>query len=255
MGRRLASVRAGLDVNACWSQRPTRRSRPRVAGAEIGDFADPVSARDAFEHVGFLVSIENRLSDISACADVVFPAALSRSSQARSTTGSTASSGRPGQQDTALAHDRHRVLAALADAMGSDLGVRSIAQAACRARRAQRVGRRSRRGAGVPGRRRRNHADGFRLATWRELIDDFPSQRRRRRAARDRQAASCALSASTAAQAGVTAGGTVAVGTARGELTYDAVIDDTVVDGVVWIPSRAAGETSRRRSAHVPAIR
>ena len=49
------------------------------------------------------------------------------------------------------------------------------------------------------------------------------------------------LSASTAVQVGVAEGGTVTVGTARGELTYDAVIDDSVVDGVVWIPSRASG--------------
>jgi NADH-quinone oxidoreductase subunit G len=233
----------GLDVNGMLVAASDETLKALVvAGAEIGDFADPVSARDAFEHVGFLVSIENRLSDISACADVVFPAALLE--EQSGTFYNWEHRPRPVARVNKTLRSPMtdiRVLAALADAMGSDLGVRSIAQAAAElAELSEWDGAR----AGAPAFPAADDAitpDGFRLATWRELIDDS-----RRNDGADELLATAKppvarLSASTAAQAGVSAGGTVAVGTARGELTYDVVIDDSVVDGVVWIPSRAAG--------------
>jgi NADH-quinone oxidoreductase subunit G len=134
-----------------------------------------------------------------------------------------------------------RVLAALADAMGKDLGMRSAAQAAAELAELS----------GWDGARAEKPAfptvddaitpDGFRLATWRELIDDS----RRNDGAIEMLATAKApvarLSASTAAQAGVAEAETVTIGTARGELTYGVLIDDTVVDGVVWIPSRSPG--------------
>ena len=233
----------GLDVNGMLVAASDETLKALVvAGAEIGDFADPVSARDAFEHVGFLVSIENRLSDISACADVVFPAALLE--EQSGTFYNWEHRPRPVARVNKTLRSPMtdiRVLAALADAMGSDLGVRTVAQAAAElAELSDWDGARAQAPA-FPAADDAITPDGFRLATWRELIDDS-----RRNDGADELLATAKpplarLSASTAAQAGVTAGGTVAVGTARGELTYDAVIDDTVVDGVVWIPSRASG--------------
>ncbi|MHB1009764.1 MAG: NADH-quinone oxidoreductase subunit G [Propionibacteriaceae bacterium] len=233
----------GLDVNGMLVAASDETLKALVvAGAEIGDFSDPVDARDAFEHVGFLVSIENRLSDISACADVVFPAALLE--EQSGTFYNWEHRPRPvARVNKALRSPMTdiRILVALADAMGSDLGVRTTAQAA--AELAELSGWDGSR-AEAPAFAAADDAitpDGFRLATWRELIDDS----RRNDGADDLLATAkppvARLSAVTAAQAGVAEGGTVAVGTARGELTYDAVIDDTVVEGVVWIPSRASG--------------
>ncbi len=47
-----------------------------VAGVQPGDLADPAAALAALEHVGFLVSFEQRLSDVAQRADVVFPVPL-----------------------------------------------------------------------------------------------------------------------------------------------------------------------------------
>jgi NADH-quinone oxidoreductase subunit G len=134
-----------------------------------------------------------------------------------------------------------RVLAALADAMGSDLGVRSAAQASAElAELAGWDGARAEAPA-FPAADDAITPDGLRLATWRELIDD---SRRNDGADELLETATppvARLSTATAAQAGVTEGDAVTVGTARGGLTYLAVFDDTVVEGVVWIPSRAPG--------------
>jgi NADH-quinone oxidoreductase subunit G len=233
----------GLDVNGMLVAASDETLKALVvAGAEMGDFADPVSARDAFEHVGFLVSIENRLSDISACADVVFPAALLE--EQSGTFYNWEHRPRPVVRVNEILRSPMtdiRVLAALADAMGKDLGVRSTAQAAAElAELSGWDGARAEKPA-FPTAEDAITPDGFRLATWRELIDDS----RRNDGANELLATAkppvARLSTATAARAGVADGGTVTVGTARGELTYDAVIDDTVVEGVVWIPSRASG--------------
>jgi len=233
----------GLDVNGMLGAASDETLEALVvAGAEIGDFADPVAARDAFEHVGFLVSIENRLSDISACADVVFPAALLE--EQSGTFYNWENRPRPvARVNKALRSPMTdiRVLAALADAMGKDLGMRSAAQAAAELAELS----------GWDGARAEKPAfptaddaitpDGFRLATWRELIDDSRRNDGANELLATAKAPVARLSASTAAQAGVADAATVTIGTARGELTYGVLIDDTVVDGVVWIPSRSPG--------------
>ncbi len=231
----------GLDVTGMLAAASDNSLKALVvAGAEIGDFGDPAAARDAFENVGFLVSIENRLSDIGACADVVFPAALLE--EQAGTFHNWEHRPRPVQRvNKALRAPMTdiRVLAALADALGKDLGIRNAAQAAAElgelgawegeATAAPTVA------AGVS----EITPDALRLATWRELIDDS-----RRNDGADELLATAKppvarLSTATAAQAGVTS--TVTLGTGRGELTFDVVIDDSVVDGVVWVPSRAPG--------------
>ncbi len=233
----------GLDVNGMLGAASDETLKALVVGgAEIGDFADPVSARDAFEHVGFLVSIENRLSDISSCADVVFPAALLE--EQSGTFYNWEHRPRPVARVNKTLRSPMtdiRVLAALADAMGADLGIRTTASAAAELAE---LGAWDGARAEAPAFSATDDAitpDGFRLATWRELIDDS----RRNDGAGELLATAkppvARLSAATAVQAGVAEGGTVTVGTSRGELTYDVVIDDTVVEGVVWIPSRASG--------------
>ncbi|MHB1010714.1 MAG: NADH-quinone oxidoreductase subunit G [Propionibacteriaceae bacterium] len=233
----------GLDVNGMLGAASDETLKALVvAGAEIGDFADPVSARDAFEHVGFLVSIENRLSDIAVRADVVFPAAL-----LEETTGTFLDwEHRPRPVARVNKELRSpmtdiRILAALADAMGSDLGVRNARQAAAELGELTGWDGARAEAPAFPGADDSITPDGLRLATWRELIDDS----RRNDGADDLMETApppvARLSTATAARAGITDGEPVTVGTARGQLTYLALLDDTVVDGVVWIPSRAPG--------------
>jgi NADH-quinone oxidoreductase subunit G len=231
----------GLDVNGILGAASDETLKALVvAGAEIGDFADPVSARDAFEHVGFLVSIENRLSDIGARADVIFPAALLE--EQAGTFHNWEHRPRPVQRiNKALRSPMTdiRVLAALADALGKDLGIRNAAQAAAELAD---LGTWEGAAAAAPivaGAESEITPDALRLATWRELIDDS-----RRNDGADELLATAKppvarLSSATAAEAGVTT--SVTLGTGRGECTFDVVIDDSVVDGVVWVPSRAPG--------------
>lgn len=236
-------VEPGLDINAMLSAASDETLKALVvAGAEIGDFADPVSAADAFEHVGFLVSIENRLSDIASGADVVFPAALLEEQSGsfynwehrlRPVSRVSKALGSP-MTDI-------RVLAALADAMGSDLGVRSAAQAAAELKELSGWDGARAEAPDFAGQDDAITPDGLRLATWRELIDDSRCNDGAQELLATAKSPVARLCAQTAAQAGLIAGGKVSVGTQRGEITYDVVIDDTVVDGVIWIPSRASG--------------
>jgi NADH-quinone oxidoreductase subunit G len=238
------SAEPGLDVNGMLGAASDETLKALVvAGAEIGDFADPVSARDAFEHVGFLVSIENRLSDIAARANVVLPAALLEEQ-----TGTFLDwEHRPRRVDRVNKELRSpmtdiRILAALSDAMGSDLGVRNAVQAAAELAELS----------GWDGTRAEAPAfaaaddtitpDGLRLATWRQLIDDSRHNDGADELMETSPSPVARLSTATAARAGITEGEPVTVGTERGQLTYLAVLDDTVVDGVVWVPSRAPGQ-------------
>jgi NADH-quinone oxidoreductase subunit G len=235
------SAEPGLDVIGMLAAASDNKLKALVvAGAEIGDFGDPTAARDAFENVGFLVSIENRLSDIGACADVVFPAAMLE--EQAGTFHNWEHRPRPVQRiNKALRSPMTdiRVLAALADALGKDLGIRNAAQAAAELAE---LGAWEGAGTAAPTVAAVDSEitpDGFRLATWRELIDDS-----RRNDGADELLATAKppvarLSSATAAQAGVTT--SVTLGTGRGECTFDVVIDDSVVDGVVWVPSRAPG--------------
>jgi NADH-quinone oxidoreductase subunit G len=134
-----------------------------------------------------------------------------------------------------------RILAALADAMGSDLGVRNVRQAA--ADLAELTGWDGARAEApaFPAADDSITPDGLRLATWRELIDDSRHNDGADELMETAPTPVARLSTATAARTGITDGEPVTIGTARGQLTYLALLDDTVVDGVVWIPSRAPG--------------
>ncbi len=235
------SAEPGLDVTGMLAAASDNSLKALVvAGAEIGDFGDPTAARDAFENVGFLVSIENRLSDVSACADVVFPAALLE--EQTGTFYNWERRPRPvGRINKALRNPMTdiRVLAALADALGRDLGIRNAAQAAAELAELGTWEGAKVEAPTVAATVSEITPDALRLATWRELIDDS-----RRNDGADELLATAKrpvarLSAATASQVGVTE--QVTIGTGRGELTFAVVIDDTTVDGVVWVPSRAPG--------------
>jgi NADH-quinone oxidoreductase subunit G len=133
-----------------------------------------------------------------------------------------------------------RVLAALADGLGTDLGIRTTSQA--RAELAELGPWAGNRVAApdieaghvsVPG------ETTAVLATWRMSLDasraldnaPFLSATRRRPVAR--------LSPATAEAAGVTQ--RVVISNDRGSLTFDVRIEPEMVDGVIWVPRRAPG--------------
>ena len=138
-----------------------------------------------------------------------------------------------------------RVLAALADGLGVDLGFRTPAQA--RAELAELGLWEGERGeapdyaAGLavePG----EPADGATpvvLATWRMHLDASRALDNDPTLQATAPAPVARLSPATAAAAGI--GTHVVVANDRGALTLPVVVDPTMVDGVVWLPGRAPG--------------
>jgi NADH-quinone oxidoreductase subunit G len=92
-GRPLTDPRARSEVAQLWgvAELPHRFGRDAdqivaaaasgelsallVAGVEVADLPDPARAREALDQVGFLVSLEQRPSEVTRRADVVFPVA------------------------------------------------------------------------------------------------------------------------------------------------------------------------------------
>jgi NADH-quinone oxidoreductase subunit G len=219
-----------------------------IAGVDPGDLPDPEAALAALDAAPFLVSLELRASAVTDRADVVLPVAAVAEKAGTFVNWE----GRPGSFGAALLvpsvrSDLH-VLGALADEMDVHLGLPGPAAAL---RELQRLG-----GAGgqqapeaaaaprpagpgatpgahtVPG-----HAL---LATWHNLLDSGRMQDGEPNLAGTARQAVAKMSAATAAEAGVVAGGKVTVATERGAITVPAEIAD-MPDRVVWLPTNSAG--------------
>jgi len=217
-----------------------------IGGVELADFADAPAARDAVEKAGFVVSLENRLSEVTERADVVFPVAVI---EERSGTFLDWEH-RPGRVNTVVKQPRTpmtdlRVLAALADALGRPLGVRTPSQAlaelvelgtwdrpvpakaAARARRAAK--------AQLP------KGERVRLATWRELLDAGRGQDNETALAATARKPVARLGTELAAKLGASDGATLTVAGVGGSYALPVVVTPDMVDGTVWIPTKAPG--------------
>jgi NADH-quinone oxidoreductase subunit G len=135
-----------------------------------------------------------------------------------------------------------QVLVALADAMGADLGLRSPVQA--RAELEELGQWEGERGAAPdypaglvsdPG----GEGTSVVLATWRMALDGSRAMDGEPYLQGTARAPVARLSPATAAAASL--GDQVVIANDRGALTLPVVLDDTMVDGVVWIPARAPG--------------
>jgi NADH-quinone oxidoreductase subunit G len=83
------------------------------------------------------------------------------------------------------------------------------------------------------------------LATWHNLLDRGRMQAGEPNLAGTARAPVARMSAATAAEAAVTAGGKVTVATGRGAITVPVEITD-MPDRVVWLPAHSAGRGLRR---------
>jgi NADH-quinone oxidoreductase subunit G len=211
-----------------------------VAGVEPSDFLDPQAALEGLEKVGFLVSIEARASQVTERASVVLPVSLIWERSGSFVTWE----GRERPFDVVI--DRPgdmtdlRVLAALADGLGIDLGVRTAAQA--RAELAELgpwEGTRTDAPDVEPGRTSDGDDTTVVLATWRTALDasraldnePFLQATARKPVAR--------LSPRTAQRANIA--NRVRVSNDRGSVTFDVEIEQAMADGVIWVPRRAPG--------------
>ncbi len=212
-----------------------------VAGAEAADFPDPALAETAFRQ-SFLVSLETRLSDVARQADVVLPV-----DPLEQTEGSFLNWEHRvcpvGQQ---VANPRTpmteiRVLAALAEAMGADLGFRTGVQAA--ASLAALPAWQGARADFTPVEPADPPTTGLVLATWRELLDDSRLLDGAAALLSTAPEVVARISPQTRRTEGLATSSYVRLSGPKGSVTLPLQVEPTMADGVIWAPSRARGNT------------
>jgi NADH-quinone oxidoreductase subunit G len=217
-----------------------------VGGVDPVDLPDPSLALDAFDAVGFLVSLEVRQSSVTARADVVFPVA-----PVVEKAGTFLDwEGRPRPFPETLngvgSLADHRVLDRLADELDVPLGLYDLA-----ALRAEIEGlplydgERAEPVKPKPAVAAKLKAGEAVLASWHLLLDEGVLQDGEPFLAATARPSVARLNAATAASAGVAEGGLLSVGTARGTITLPLVIAD-LPDNVVWVPEHSAGSSIHR---------
>ncbi|MDP9443800.1 MAG: molybdopterin-dependent oxidoreductase, partial [Actinomycetota bacterium] len=220
-----------------------------VGGVEVTDLSDPAAAVAALDAVPFLVSLEIRASDVTERANVVFPVAA-----VPEKAGSFLDwEGRVRSFDNVL-HTTGvlsdlRVLAGIAEQLGSGLGFRGIDGA--RTEMAEigpwdgaRVPEPSVEAPAATGPPALGSGEAV-LATWRLLVDDGRLQDGDAYLKATARAAVALVSQGTATALGLTAGGSLTLSTAHRSVAFPAAVAD-LPDGVVWAPLNSAGISLHR---------
>jgi NADH-quinone oxidoreductase subunit G len=258
-GRPVADAAARVDTQATWGieSLPSLEGREAdeiliaaadaelkalvVAGVDPNDFADPQAALEGLEAVDFLISLETRASLVTERADVVFPVSLMH--ERAGTFVNWEGRRRPfgvvieppnGMSDL-------RVLAALADALGTDLGLHTPAEAGAELDElGVWEGARSEAPDYEAGETAEALASTAVLATWRMALDESRALDGEPYLQATARAAEARLNPATAEAAGITS--VAMISNDRGSITLPAVLDPEMVDGVVWLPSRSPGQ-------------
>lgn len=203
-----------------------------VSGVDPHDLADPQEALDALEAAEFVVSIEQRLSAVTERADVVFPAALLE--EQAGTFLNWEHRERPVNLVNRAARSPMtdlRILAALADAFGSDLGFRTVAQA-----RADydEIGAWHGVRLAAPAVAPEGAAQGLLRAGWRELLDASQGNDHELALRATARPVVARISVATAERLGITDVVSVSDGTTS--LVLPVISRPDMVDDVVWVP-------------------
>ncbi|MFJ9035266.1 NADH-quinone oxidoreductase subunit G [Streptomyces sp. NPDC102406] len=263
-GRPVTDPRARDEVAAAWglAELPHRYGRDTgqmiesaatgelralvVAGVEIADLPNPARAREALHEVGFLVSLEQRPSEVTEHADVVFPVAavaekagtfLNWEGRVRMFEAAL----KPDQMTRRVAPADARVLQMLADAMDVHLGLPDL-----RAARGEldRLGNWDGPHASEPletgGPLPRPAVGEAVLAGHRLLLDQGRLQDGDEALAGTRHAAHARVSAATAAEVGVKPGDVLAVTGPAGAVALPLQVTE-MPDRVVWLPLNSVG--------------
>ena len=248
-GRDLDSVLAAIRADAALdpAEDPAGRSVGAllVAGVEPADLPDPDAFLSALESAPFVVSLEQRHSDVTERADVVLPVAAV--AEKSGTFVDWEGRRREFAQvfPASLAMSDARVLAMIA----ADLGVDGLS-GDVRDLRAQLAALRPWDGeraeapsvaAAEPGSPAGVSAV---LATWRQLLDRGLLQEGDPYLAATARPAVARLSPATAASVGAVDGGEVTVSTDSGSIVLPVVVT-AMPDGVVWLPANSDGSVPR----------
>ncbi|MEW1546735.1 NADH-quinone oxidoreductase subunit G [Streptomyces tsukubensis] len=217
-----------------------------VAGVEAADLPDPARARAALDAVGFLVSLEQRPTEITRRADVVLPVAavaekagtfLNWEGRARLFEAAL----KPEQMTRSLAPGDARVLHMLADAMDIHFALPDLKAVRTEMDRlgawtGPRAGEPMEASQPVP---RAGEGEAV-LAGHRLLLDQGLLQQGDEALAGTRHAAVARLSAATAAETGVKDGDGLTVTGPAGSVTLPLEVTE-MPDRVVWLPLNSTG--------------
>jgi NADH-quinone oxidoreductase subunit G len=220
-----------------------------VGGVDLDDLPDPAAAFDGLAEVPFIVSLELRVSAVTERADVVLPVGptLEKAGSFVDWEGRVRSFDAT-LEDTGAMLDL-RVLHALADEMGVDLGLPHVPAARAElARLAPYAGPRPASPEVAAYRPVSPPAGQAVLATWTELLDAGRMQDGEDNLAGTAKTARGLLSAATAAEIGAEAGDQLVVSTERRSVRVPLAIAD-LPDRVVWLPTNARGCAVRRSLA------
>ena len=211
-----------------------------VAGVDPVDLPDPAAVAAALERADFVVSLEIRAGAVTAAADVVFPVApvAEKAGLFVDWEGRVRPFEKVLQESNALPD--LRVLAGVADAMGVELGFRTVEQARAEM---QEVGAWD--GERLPFAPDLSEApmpasepddSSFRVATWKLLLDDgrmLDGDDYLKATARTPMAL---VSPGTLSRLGVATGAQVTVSGGTGSVTLPLGVAD-LPDTVVWVPT------------------
>jgi NADH-quinone oxidoreductase subunit G len=203
-----------------------------VGGVELADFADPALASAAVEAAGFVVSLENHHSAVTALADVVLPVGVV--TEKAGTFLDWEGRPRPFGQvfRDALTSSDARVLSMIATALDVDMPADITSLRLELGRLGPWSGARVAGPEGGSG----AGASGVVLASWRQLLDSGVMQEGEPHLAATARPTVALVSAATAAGLGdfVTITGPL------GSVTLPVAVGD-VLDDVVWVPMNSPG--------------
>ena len=204
-----------------------------VAGVDPADLADPAAALAGLEKAEFVVSIEQRLSLVTERADVVFPAALLEEQSGHFLNWEHRHGRvRVVNKNITSPMTDLRILAALADAMGSSLGFRASKQAYADLIE---LGVWEGQHTATPTTAPAAPSDGgVRLAGWRELLDASQGNDHELALRATARPAVARVSAATAERLGLGEVATVEAGGVAVILPVE--VTPGMVDDVVWVP-------------------
>ena len=254
-GRPVADSAARVDAAAVWGvaalpAEPGKRTGEILAAAASGELDAlllagvslddlPAGAQAALEKA-FVVQLEVRDTATAAYADVLLPVAPP--SEKGGTFVNWEGRMRPfGQVLTSTFRPDRAVLNDIAAAMGTDLGLASLTDvvneyAQLREWDGERVAAPSEPASSAVA------SSGVVLATWKQMLDAGELQSGEPHLASTARKPVAVLSVATAVNAGFKGGGSMlTVSGAAGSMELPAVIDDSIPDGMVWVPENAVG--------------
>jgi NADH-quinone oxidoreductase subunit G len=217
-----------------------------IGGVDPDDTSDPAATRAAIEAAQFVVSLEQRLTDVAALADVVLPVAPVADKAGTFVTWE----GRPRPFEAVFSNPSSlpdlRILAGIADELGAPLGFRTVNDVRAEmtsmgpwdgVRPELTLGKEPRK-AKTP----KNRAGAIALSTWKQLLDRGSMQDGDANlAATARPAVARVNQAAYDALFGMHEGAATATLTGdRGAVTLPVEVAD-LPDDVVWVPANSFG--------------